>query len=167
MGKMGIMGLIHEIPITPNIPKSPKKLAEGGVAEAVGSGFALGGCKDDEPDGTDNGNEVDEPPAAALADVVHAAPADCQERYDHCQRNEAAYAEQEVGRGSGCAVENLTVRYIAQPADNEIEEEEPPVFGTRSTTVEVGILPEADLDGVYEAHRGAGGGILIFHSFEI
>lgn len=45
----------------------------GGLAEAVGGGLAGGGRQDDEPYPAYEGHEVDEYPAASLAEVVHAA----------------------------------------------------------------------------------------------
>lgn len=57
-------------------------LFNGSVAEAVGCRLAFGGSEHDKPDETDKRNEVDEPPAAAFADVVHAAPAHCQRGHD-------------------------------------------------------------------------------------
>lgn len=55
----------------------------GDVAEAVGYRLAGTGCPHYEDDEAYQGNEVDEPPAAGLAYVVHAAP-----RYGEVGHNE-------------------------------------------------------------------------------
>ena len=122
-------------------------------AEAVVLRLAWRAEQDEHPDASNDGNEADPVPLAALAHVVKAAPGDGQ-AWDNEDQDGSPIEDGGEDVGHGAALRVCQGHHHGESQrDEETVERVPPVLGSFGAAVEVGVILKDDfLKGCEHVH---------------